>query len=111
MTRFMRANVVNMLTSRYCSLTTVCAVCIACKNVVPQTKVDSRWELGQEDENHAEDPGPDGERSVDESSVSHDKSAEKVNITDHNVSVQRPLHLKVHGDTKHQVVSKLCCLM
>lgn len=81
------------------------------KTWAPQTKVDSRWELGQEDENHAEDPGPDAEGSVVESSVSHDKSAEKVNIADHNLSVQRPLHLKVHGGTKHQVVSKLCCLM
>jgi hypothetical protein len=106
MSRFLRAN---MATSRYCSLTKMCALRIACNNAAPQTKVDSRWELGQEDENHAEDPGSDGGRA-DVSSVSHD-NPDKVNIADHNVSVQRPLHLKVHGGTKHQVVSKLCCLM
>ena len=75
--------------------------------------MDSRWELGQEDENH-EDPGPHEDTSVDEFSVketvSHDKSEEQ-NNADHNFSGQRPVHLKVHGGTKHQVVSTSCCLM
>ena len=72
--------------------------------------MDSRWDLGQEDENHAEDVGTSDESSV-KGTVSHDKSAEKQSIADHQISVQRPQHLKVHGGTKHQVVSKMCCLM